>query len=66
MNPNMESRTRIIPVKVNDEITVMVEARDLGGEQDVSTLSFQSVTDTIEAVTGAIATPPLKQFYKYN
>ena len=52
----MESRTRIIPVKVNDDITVMVEAKDLGGEQDVSTLSFQQVTDTIEAVTVAIAT----------
>ncbi|MGL5940843.1 MAG: CU044_2847 family protein [Waterburya sp.] len=52
----MESRTRIIPVKVNDHITVMVEAKDLGGEQDVSTLSFQEVTDTIEAVTQAIAT----------
>ncbi|MDJ0578080.1 MAG: CU044_2847 family protein [Xenococcaceae cyanobacterium MO_234.B1] len=52
----MESRTRIIPVKVNDRITVMVEAKDLGGEQDVSTLSFQEVTDTIEAVTQAIAT----------
>ena len=51
----MESRTRIIPVKVNNDITVMVEAKDLGGEQDVSTLSFQQVTDTIEAVTEAIA-----------
>ena len=27
----MESRTRIIPVKVNNDITVMVEAKDLGG-----------------------------------
>ncbi|MDJ0633460.1 MAG: CU044_2847 family protein [Xenococcaceae cyanobacterium MO_188.B29] len=52
----MESRTRIIPVKVNNDITVMVEAKDLGGEQDVATLSFQQVTDTIEAVTEAIAT----------
>ncbi|MGK7894782.1 MAG: CU044_2847 family protein [Xenococcus sp. (in: cyanobacteria)] len=52
----MESRTRIIPVKVNDEITVMVEAKDLGGEQDVSTLSFQGITNTIEAVTQALAT----------
>ena len=52
----MESHTRIIPVKVNDKITVMVEAKDFGGEQDVSTLSFQQVTDTIEAVTQAIAT----------
>jgi len=42
----MESRTRIIPLKVNDDITVMVEAKDLGGEQDISTLSFQQVTDT--------------------
>ena len=52
----MEPRTRIIPVKVNNDITVMVEAKDFGGEQDVSTLSFQQVTDTIEAVTEAIAT----------
>ena len=52
----MESRTRNIPVKVGDDLTVMVEARDLGGEQDVSTLSFQGVTDTIEAVTQALAT----------
>ena len=52
----MESPIRIIPVKVNNDITVMVEAKDLGGEQDVSTLSFQQVTDTIEAVTEAIAT----------
>lgn len=52
----MESRTRNIPVKVGDNLTVMVEARDLGGEQDVSTLSFQGVTDTIEAVTQALAT----------
>ncbi len=51
----MESRTRIIPVKVNDDITVMVEAKDLGGEQDVATLSFQAITNTIEAVTQAIA-----------
>lgn len=52
----MESRTRNIPVKVGEDLTVMVEARDLGGEQDVSTLSFEGVTDTIEAVTQALAT----------
>ncbi len=52
----MESRTRYIPVKVKDDLTVMVEAKDFGGEQDVSTLSFQQVTDTIEAVTQMIAT----------
>ena len=52
----MESRTRNIPVKVGDDLTVMVEARDLGGEQDVATLSFEGVTDTIEAVTQALAT----------
>ena len=51
----MESRTRIIPVKVNDDITVMVEAKDLGGDQEVAALSFQGVTNTIEAVTQAIA-----------
>ena len=52
----MESRTRFIPIKVKDDLTVMVEAKDFGGEQDVSTLSFQQVTDTIEAVTQMIAT----------
>lgn len=49
-------RTRIIPLKVSDDITVVVETEDLGGEQDLSTLSFQGVTDTIEAVTQALAT----------
>lgn len=52
----MEPRTRIIPVKLDNDITVMVEAKDLGGEQDVSTLSFQGVTDAIEGIASAIAT----------
>lgn len=33
----MDSRTRNIPVKVGDNLTVMVEARDLGGEQGLRT-----------------------------
>lgn len=54
----MEARTRSIPIKVNDDITVLVKAEDYGGEQDVasSTYSFEQVTDTIEAVTQALAT----------
>lgn len=54
----MQGRTQIVPVQINENITVMVEARGLGGEQDVSRqlLDFEGVTDAIEALTGAIAT----------
>ncbi len=54
----MQNRTQIVPVQINENITVMVEARGLGGEQDVSRqlLDFEGVTDAIEALTGAIAT----------
>ncbi|MGF1486447.1 MAG: CU044_2847 family protein [Prochloraceae cyanobacterium] len=54
----MQNRTQIVPVQINENITVMVEARGLGGEQDVSSqlLDFEGVTDAIEALTGAIAT----------
>lgn len=54
----MQGRTQIVPVQINENITVMVEAKELGGEQDVSNqlLNFEGVTDAIEALTGAIAT----------
>lgn len=53
----MDTRTKVIPVKVDEKLTVMVEARLLGGEQEVSSrvLSFQSVTDAIEGIAGKIA-----------
>ncbi len=55
----MESRLKTIavPVQIDDKVTVMVEAKALPGEQDVSTklLSFKDATDAIEAITGAIA-----------
>ena len=53
----MEARTEIIPVQINEELTVMVEAKALGGEEDVSSklLSFKPVTEAIEAITGNIA-----------
>ena len=49
----MESRNEIIPVKVSDSVTVMVEATALGGEEDVGVgeiLDFQGVTDAVEAI----------------
>ena len=51
----MQGRTQIVPVQINENITVMVEAKELGGEQDVSNqlLNFEGVTDAIEALTGA-------------
>ena len=53
----MEPSTEIIPVQVTDNVTVMVEATSLGGEEDVASqlLSFSAVTDAIEAISGAIA-----------
>lgn len=53
----MEMRTKIIPVKISETLTVMVEARSLGGEQDVSNkfLSFGPVTDAIEAIASQMA-----------
>jgi hypothetical protein len=56
----METRTRVIPVKVSDTLTLLVEARALGGEEDVSSkfLSFKPVTDAIEAITSQVATTP--------
>lgn len=52
-----ESRSKIISVKVKENVTVLVEARSLGGEQEVSDklFDFQSVADAIEAITESIA-----------
>ncbi|BDA66291.1 hypothetical protein CAL7716_004570 [Calothrix sp. PCC 7716] len=54
----MEPRTKVIPVKVTDTLTLLVEARTLGGEEDVSSkfLSFKPVTDAIEAIATQVAT----------
>lgn len=48
----MEARTKVIPLKLSDNMTILVEARTLGGEEDVSSkfLSFKPVTDAIEAI----------------
>ena len=53
----MEERLEIIPVKISEDLTIMVEAKSLGGEEDVSSklLDFKPVTDAIEAVTASIA-----------
>jgi Trypsin-co-occurring domain 1 len=52
----MEPRTKVIPVKITETLTVMVEARALGGEEDVSNklLSFEPVTEAIEAIANQI------------
>lgn len=52
-----QSRSEIISVKVKENVTVLVEARSFGGEREVSDqlFDFQSVADTIEAITESIA-----------
>lgn len=52
-----QSRSEIISVKVKENVTMLVEARSFGGEREVSDqiFDFQSVADTIEAVTESIA-----------
>lgn len=52
----IESRTEIVPVQINNNIQVMVEATILGGEEDVAIdiRPFQEVTDAIEAITSAM------------
>lgn len=54
----MADRSKVISVKVKENVTVLVEARALGGEQEVSgtLFDFQNVADTIEAITESIAT----------
>ena len=47
-----------IPVQVSDDVTVMVEAANFGGEEDVGVgdlLSFEGVTNALEAVSSALA-----------
>jgi hypothetical protein len=52
-----QSRSEVISVKVKENVTVLVEARSFGGEREVSDqlFDFQSVADTIEAITESIA-----------
>jgi hypothetical protein len=52
----MESRTEIIPVQINNNVQVMVEATIIGTEEDVAIdiRPFQDVTDAIEAITSAM------------
>lgn len=52
----MESRTEIVPVQINNNVQVMVEATVIGTEEDVAIdiRPFQEVTDAIEAITSAM------------
>ena len=52
----MESRTEIVPVLINNNVQVMVEATVVGTEEDVAIdiRPFQEVTDAIEAITSAM------------
>lgn len=52
----MESRTEIVPVQINNNVQVMVEATIVGTEEDVAIdiRPFQEVTDAIEAITSAM------------
>ncbi|ACK73626.1 conserved hypothetical protein [Gloeothece citriformis PCC 7424] len=50
--------SEIIPVKVADGVTIMVEATSLGGDEDVGIgdFEFSDVTDAIEAIANSITT----------
>lgn len=52
----MESRTEFVPVQINNNVQVMVEATVVGTEEDVAIdiRPFQDVTDAIEAITSAM------------
>ncbi len=53
----MDEITEIIPVKISDRVTVMVEAASLGGEEEVGVeeaFNFTEVTDAIEAIATSI------------
>ena len=53
----MNNNTEIIPVKISDQVTIMVEATSLGGEEDVSVtdaLNFSEVTNAIEAIAHSV------------
>lgn len=52
----MEPRTEIIPVQIDDDVTVMVEATLLGGEEDVAIdiQPFQRVTNAVEAIARSV------------
>ena len=53
----METQTKIIPLKVNDNLTILAEANALGGEADVSSklMDFQIITDTVEGIAEKLA-----------
>lgn len=51
--------SEIVPVKVGDGVTIMVEATPLAGEEDVGIidgLDFSEVTDATEAIANSINT----------
>jgi hypothetical protein len=50
------ARTRIVTVHLDDQTTILVEARDLQGEADVADRlqHFDKVASAIEKVTGAL------------
>ena len=53
----MNNNTEIIPVRISDQVTIMVEATSLGGEEDVSVtdaLNFSEVTNAIEAIANSV------------
>lgn len=53
----MESRTVLMPVKLANGITAYVEARSLGGEEDVADriLTFEGVSDAIKGISESIS-----------
>lgn len=53
----MEPDTEIVSVKIDEKVTLLVEATALGGEEDVGIgdiLDFQEVTDAIEAIANSL------------
>ena len=53
----MESRTEPIEVQLDDDVTIMVEATVLGGEEEVDfdIVPFQQVTKAVEVIAAAMA-----------
>ena len=53
----METQTTIIPLKVNQNLTILAEANALGGEADVSSklMDFQTITNTVEGIAEKLA-----------
>lgn len=52
----MQSRDKLVPVKLPNGATMYVEAAMLGGEEDVALklLSFDEVTQTLEGIANAV------------